>query len=41
MYTIDELEDITDIPVGTKVILVRKGHRYNEKELIIKVSENK
>lgn len=41
MYTIDELEDITDIPVGTKVILVRKGYRYNEKDLIIKVSENK
>ena len=40
MEFIDELEDILHLPIGLRVILIRKGSIYNEKDLVIQISPN-
>lgn len=36
---IDRVENIEKIPIGSKIVLIEKGKIYNEKDLIIQVSQ--
>nr|DAZ78894.1 MAG TPA: endonuclease [Caudoviricetes sp.] len=40
MFTLNEVEDIENIPIGSKVVLIEKGEIYNEKDLIMQISRN-
>ena len=33
------MENIEKIPIGSKIVLIEKGKIYNEKDLIIQVSQ--
>lgn len=37
---IDEIENIEDVQTGDRIILIKKGKIYNEKDLVIEVSNN-
>lgn len=37
---IDEIEDIENLQTGDRIILIKKGKRYNEKDLTVEVSDN-